>query len=766
MPGGLCYYSKMLKSIDRYILKEISSPFAIGLSVYTFTLLIHNVFKLSDELISKKASTITIIKILIYIMPFLLTVTIPIATLMGVLAALSRMSTDSEIIAFRTMGINNMRILKPVMLFSLFSFLCTALLTMYITPEANFRLDRTTQQFRLSLVYSEIKPRVFKRLYPYVIYFNEMDNRTKEWKEVFLYSRRDGSRDTIISAQRGMLVGGKAGEDTSIILKNAQVHSFERKKPDTDYAVVHYNYLKEEVPNLMRLRQTRRRGQLNLVNLIQHMKQKPDNKLLQIEFNRRFSIPFACLALGFLALSMGIFTKKGGNITGFIISLGITFIYYTIEMFLENMAKKGIVSPFLGIWSPNILLIVTGIFLYYYSSREKSINWERFVSFFTGIGRRLVPAREKFVSQPKEKIRLKGIKKIDLYVVKKLMLTFVFIFFTLIFVFYIIDLLELIDDLVDNNIPFHYALKYLFFHTPEIINFALPVSILTAVLLSFSIMSKNNEIVAVQVSGISLQRLAMPALILGLLFSVAFFAIQEAILPGATKKAEENKFIIRKIEQPKDIEINKNWIMAKNNQIYANTFDYKRKRYLNFNSISLDRHFEFKKRIFAKTAVWENDHQLKLGDGFIREFDRGEQISHTSFKKKVITIGEGKAIFSKKIIFSRHLNIQGLKKYIKYLKENNSDSGMYEAKLFHKYANPLSCLVMVLIAIPFSFMMGKKGTIYGIGIAVAISMVFWFTMAIFNSLGTNGILSPFMSAFAPIFIFAAISFFLFINIKT
>ena len=435
-------------------------------------------------------------------------------------------------------------------------------------------------------------------------------------------------------------------------------------------------------------------------------------------------------------------------------------------MFLGNMAKKGIVSPFLGIWAPNILLIITGVLLYYYSSREKSINWERFYAIFTKLRQHLIPSRENLISFHKKIPWLRSLKKIDLYVIRKLLLSFTFIFLTLIFIFYIIDLLELIDDLVDNDIAFHYALKYLLFHTPEIINFALPVSILTAVLLSFSIMSKNNEIVAVQVSGISLQRLAVPALILGLFFSVAFFAIQEALLPGATKKAEENKFIIRKIEQPKDMEINKNWVMAKNNHIYSNTFDYRNKRYLNFNSISLGKNFEFRSRVFAKSATWKNDRELILVNGFIRDFDRGEQVSFSRFKKKVILIPEGKSIFSKKIIFSRHLNIKGLKKYINYLKENNSESVMYEAKLYHKFANPFSCLVMVLIAIPFSFIMGKKGTIYGIGIAVAISMIFWFTMAIFNSLGTNAILSPFISAFAPIFIFSAISFFLFINIKT
>ena len=74
--------------------------------------------------------------------------------------------------------------------------------------------------------------------------------------------------------------------------------------------------------------------------------------------------------------------------------------------------------------------------------------------------------------------------------------------------------------------------------------------------------------------------------------------------------------------------------------------------------------------------------------------------------------------------------------------------------------------IMVLIAIPFSFMMGNRGTLYGIGIAVGISMVFWGAIGIFSALGSTTVLSPFLSAFAPLFLFAALSIYLFVNIKT
>jgi lipopolysaccharide export system permease protein len=123
-------------------------------------------------------------------------------------------------------------------------------------------------------------------------------------------------------------------------------------------------------------------------------------------------------------------------------------------------------------------------------------------------------------------------------------------------------------------------------------------------------------------------------------------------------------------------------------------------------------------------------------------------------------------LFTEKIDFPEFMNIKTLKAYIKYLKEKKSNTQKYEAKLYYKYAYPFSSLVMVLIAIPFSFLMGNRGTFFGIGIAIGISMVFWFAFAMFSALGSAAILSPFISAFAPIFIFTAASIYLFMNIKT
>lgn len=774
----------MLKSFDKYVLKEVASPFGIGLLVYTFTLLINMIFILSSTLIAKDASAVTVLKMLLYMLPDFLSFTIPMSTLMGVLAGLSRMSTDSEIVAFKTLGVNNGRILKPIMIFAVINWIFSSWLIMYMAPEASYRLRNTWGQLNVKREIANIKPGNFYHQLPfYTLYFNDIDRKTDEWIDVFLYSKKQGNSDTIIMAKRGSFVQDLDDKNSYIVLSDVVVHTYKKKEPGI-YEIVKYLFKKESVPNPTEVLQTRKEKQLIFPELVRRMNDDPGNRVLAIEFHRKFALPFACLALAFLALSLGISTKKGGKVSGFIISLAVIFVYYTTSITTENMVRKGILSPFWGMWSADFFLLVTGLILYYFSSKEKTINWERLFGIFARIKKRFtrkqhVPGQTGRAPQsnvilvlkiPKFRFnfRVRIFKIIDMYVVRKLLFSFFLIFTSLLLVFYIINIVELIDDVVENKVPFHYILQYLYHHTPEIISFGLPVAVLTAVLLSFSVMSKNNEIVAVQVSGISLYRLTLPAVVIGLLLSGAYFWLQENITPGANKRKQEILNLIHKREGNMEREEKKSWVLGNRNEFFFYDFqDQNSDKYVNFNVLYMGENFKPTKRISAKFARWsDNEEEIILEDGFERNIRGDNPVGYETFELKPMKVAGGRSLFTKKISFPKFMNIKNLKRYITYLEEKKSDTQKFEAKLYYKYAFPLSSLMMVLIAIPFSFLMGNRGTLFGIGVAIGISMVFWFSFAVFSALGGAAILSPFISAFAPIFIFTAVSIYLFMNVKT
>jgi LPS export ABC transporter permease LptF/LPS export ABC transporter permease LptG len=757
----------MNKAFDRYILKEIASPFSIGLLVYTLTLLTNQILILSKTLIAKGVTAGMVFKILFYLLPDMLSFTIPMATLMGVLAGMSRLSSDSEIVAFRTMGIHNHRILKPVLLFSVSTWLISSWLLMFLAPETNYRFNKLYTEVVLSQTISGIKPGIFYQDLPFLsLYFRDQD-RGGQWQDVFLCSLKNPEEDTLIFAKKGRFMYKKFQKENFIILFDGVIHTFNKKDP-AKYALTFFTQKTEKVSNLVTIRQTRRSTQLVFPELVRKLRENPGDVLLSLEFHKKFALPFACLALGFLGLSLGISTRKGGKTSGFVISLGIIFIYYVMMTASRNMILKNIISPFWGSWAPTIFLVVIGILLYRFAAREKEINWEKIFAF-----RHIWKDRHGSTAAGKRSLNMAGLSRwlplriLDRYVLRRMLTIFSLVFSSLLLVFYIINILELIDNIIENKIPFIYVLKYDYYMTPEFIGIILPISILTAVLLTFSLMSKNNEVIAAQVSGISLLRLALPAVFLGLFISLGTYYIQENILPEANKKSGQILDVIHKRKSFADTEFARNWLLGRENQIYFYNFYEKGKmRFINFNILYMTRDFSMVRRISARTARWQGESELLLADGFERNFEGNYPKNYVAFVERKLKINENRRFFSQNVKFSATMNSKELKRYIEFLKKSNSDPLRYQAQLYYNYAFPLSSLVMVFIAIPFSFLMGNRGALFGIGIAVGISMLYWGTLGIFSSMGAMAVLSPLLSAFAPLVLFSAISFILFLYIKT
>ena len=107
-----------------------------------------------------------------------------------------------------------------------------------------------------------------------------------------------------------------------------------------------------------------------------------------------------------------------------------------------------------------------------------------------------------------------------------------------------------------------------------------------------------------------------------------------------------------------------------------------------------------------------------------------------------------------------------LSSYISYLKKSGYNATELQVELHKKIAFPLSCLIMALLGIPFSFSMGKKGAFYGIGISIGIAITFWGISGVFETLGAYGLLVPVLAAWAPNIIFGASGFALLFSIRT
>ena len=770
----------LLKRFDRYLLREISTPFWIGLTVYSFTMLVNTFFFLSELLISKGAPPLTVVRMLLFIMPTILSLTIPMATLMGILAGLTRMSSDSEILAFRTLGVHHHRLYKPVLLFSLLTWFVSALLSMYLAPETQFQFTRLQTQVNLSKAINQVKPRTFyTELRPYILFFEDIDSRTKEWKNVFLYSNKLAESDMVILAERGTFTYNSENRRSGFMtLYGARVHRYNKTKPEESYELTRYEVKIEDVRENFDLNVQRRPQHKPVHEVWSLMSENPQDVRLAIEFHNRFAFPFAALALGFLGVSLGISTKRGGRTSGFVLSLALIFIYYALGTLGRNLAISKAISPFVGIWGANLFLLAVGLVAFRVTSRGGVLRIEliqRMTRGFLAVRawlKRLSPRTLVLVRVYPARRILRFIKILDAYVLRRLMFTFSLIFLSLMAVMYLSKILELIDNIFDNELPFSIVFVYLYHHTPELISFTLPIAVLTSVLLTFSLMSKQNEIITIQVSGISIHRVLLPALVFGLILSLLFFALQEGVMHRSSQKASElqNKIYGLNPHAPSHEDLQKYWAMDSERRIFFyEEFKEKTRQFTRFNMIALGEDFSIKTRLSARTASWKDARTLMLHKGIERQFVDSSPVQTRQFSRLSLKVPQGEQFFKKIKTTDRstdHMNIAQLREFIRYLEDNQSDATRYRAKVYQKIMYPFSSLVMVLIAIPFAFLMGRKGSMHGIGAAVVISMVFMGTIAFLNSFGNNGLLPPLLSGVLPYLLFTLVSLSLMVRIRT
>src|SRR6202789_2478212 len=146
----------------RAIFREVAKSAIFGAALFTFVLFLQRVGKLFEILVRSSASPATVAHLFVLALPFTLSFTMPMGVLVGVLIALSRMSSDGEIIAMRAAGIPARRVIPPVLTFAALAMCVAATASLWLTPYATWRTYKVLNQLIAAELTSEVQPRVFE----------------------------------------------------------------------------------------------------------------------------------------------------------------------------------------------------------------------------------------------------------------------------------------------------------------------------------------------------------------------------------------------------------------------------------------------------------------------------------------------------------------------------------------------------------------------------------------------------------------------------
>src|SRR5271165_2042624 len=222
-----------MRILDRYIVREVFRHALLGLAVFTFVFFVPKLVQLMDLFVRHSGSSTQILELFPCIFPAVLTFTLPMAILIGVLLGLGRMSTDSEIIALTALGIGRRRILLPVGVLAVSGTMLTLAMTLWLGPIALHTFRSTEASLITSQISFQVQPRVFDERFPkLVLYVNDLAASGTQWHGVFLAEAggENGSRLTL--AENAIVIAEPNEGKLEIHLQGGTTHEFTRAEPD------------------------------------------------------------------------------------------------------------------------------------------------------------------------------------------------------------------------------------------------------------------------------------------------------------------------------------------------------------------------------------------------------------------------------------------------------------------------------------------------------------------------------------------------------
>ncbi len=750
-----------MRILSRYVLVECMRGTVLGIVLFTFVLFLRNIGKLFEPMVRGSATLWDVGYLFLLVLPPALTFTIPLGVLVGVMIGLSRMASDGEVTAMRANGISARVLLRPVLLFAGLATALTGFGTSYLTPVAIEETYRMLNRLVADQLTAEIQPRIFEEQFPGMILYvgDVIPGQTVLWRNVFIadirppeeregpepQQRGDGPRITV--ARETIAVPDITNNRIQLALVDGTTHEpggqpneyFNTAFPRGDQV------LEAKPPQEMRAKAY---SEMRMDALAAEL----DGSIeAQIEWHQRLALPFACLLLCLLGLPLGVSTRRGGKSAAIVITVALAFLYYVGLVTAVGLARQETLPTWLAMWLPNIAFGLGGIVMILRLERSGDGDWMTSVQYRwkgllaklprRGAGQMTIP-QIHFLPQ-----------LIDTAILNSFFFYFGAFLMSFVLMTHVYTFFELLSSMIRNAIPMSRMLTYLLFLTPKLVYDAAPLSVLVAVLVTFGVMTKQNEVTAYRACGVSVLRLSMPVMVASLMLSLSLFLFDHYYVPEANRIQDAIRNEIKGRPAQTYLNPGKQWIRGEGDRIYYyRYFDPDRSQMADLSVYEFEaKPFRLRRHLRAESASWDAALQAwVLRNGWTRGIDG---ITETSFEQfellAVRELSEPPSYFLKEVKQDKQMNYLELSAYIQELSQSGFDTVRLQIQLHKKFAVPLFAFIMAMISIPFAFMGGNRGAMAGVGVSFAIAIAYWVANSLFEQIGNLNQLPAVAAAWAP-----------------
>jgi LPS export ABC transporter permease LptF/LPS export ABC transporter permease LptG len=772
-----------MRILTRYILREVTAHALIGAAIFTFVLFTRDLGHILELVVRASAPLPSVAELFSFTVPLALTYTLPMSVLLGILIGLSRLAADSEITAMRASGMGVWSFLRSLSIFVVTAWLLALANGLYIAPRSQAALGHLEDRLKGSQVSFEIQPRVFYEGFPrYVLYIQ--DQKTAQgaaiWKDVFMADLSDASNPKITLAKEGVVIS--EGPD------RLHLHLIDGSEHETDPKdLAHYQistFQQTDIP--IELPSTGNRpeeslpvGVINTWGLLQRAARADPiaARWYLIEFHRRFALPTACLVLALVGIPLGLSSKKSGKSGGFVLTILLVFAYYVISLVGVSLARQGHVSPWFGAWLADLVFLGLALFLLF-RAEKRPIELGAFRRS-SKLNSALLPAafgrtrRENAFQRVSTRRRVFSASfptLIDDYVLRDFFLHLGMILSTFLVLVLVFTLFELLGDILRNKVPATVVAEYLLNVTPYLLYNVAPLVMLLAVLVTFGLMQRSNEITAIKATGTSIYRIVTPVIVAAAVLAVGLFFADQFYLPHTNQRQEVLHNQIKGKPAQTYLRPDRKWIFGQNNDIYYyQFFDPDHDTFGNITVFQLDKeNFTVTRRIHADRARWsDNLNRWEYERGWERSLNVSAMVNYRAFEVATFPdLPETPSYFKKEVKQYTEMNYEELHKYIRDLQQSGFDVVRLRVELNKKLSYPLITLIMAILAIPFSISTGKRGAITGVAVAVGVAVFYVVMTRFFEAMGNQSLLPAALAAWSPDLIFVLVGGYLILKVPT
>jgi lipopolysaccharide export system permease protein len=385
-----------VKTLHRYLLRQVIASLVMTLIVFTFVLLLGNALReILPLLVSGQATVWLIAKAFALLIPFVLGFALPMAMLTAVLLTFGRFSADQELTAARASGVSLLSLISPIIILSLLLCGVSAWMNLEVAPRCRVAYNELRFSLKAAIATAKLPEGRFMN-FPgkpsYIIYVGK--NRKQKLEDVWLYELADGTnRNTTVHAPRGqisldttnkeivldlfdaagtMFAGGQLGS-ASVMTVRLDLNASEKADRKPSISDMTFRQLQDELhtlnsrinPPLLEKNPDEATGKKKRTSRNPSDMTEP----IRIQMHRQVAFSFACFGFTLVGIPLGIRVHRRETNVGVAIALALVFVYYTFLIIGQSMSSHPELAPHLWMWLPNFIFQAAGMVLLWRANR-------------------------------------------------------------------------------------------------------------------------------------------------------------------------------------------------------------------------------------------------------------------------------------------------------------------------------------------------------------------------------------------------------------